>query len=209
MHVPLQNECRPCDYIDSQADLGAWMRGILVDWIIEAHEELDLMPETLYLAVYIIDRYLSMQPVLRGELQLVGSTSLLIACKYEEEEVWAPEMEVFISIANDVYSREQILRMEKAILNTLEWSLSVPTHYVFLVRFARAAPSSDTKNDKEMENMVFFFAELALMQYELVPIKPSMVAAAAVYAARLTLKKTPLWTEALQHQTGFAGSELT
>ncbi|KAI5010429.1 hypothetical protein ZWY2020_012566 [Hordeum vulgare] len=204
-----ENECRPCDYIYSQADLGAWMRGILVDWIIEAHEELDLMPETLYLAVYIIDRYLSMQPVLRGELQLVGSTSLLIACKYEEEEVWAPEMEVFISIANDVYSREQILRMEKAILNTLEWSLSVPTHYVFLVRFARAAPSSDTKNDKEMENMVFFFAELALMQYELVPIKPSMVAAAAVYAARLTLKKTPLWTEALQHQTGFAGSELT
>lgn len=61
----------------------------------------------------------------------------------------------------------------------------------------------------QMENMVFFFAELALMQYELVPIKPSMVAAAAVYAARLTLKKTPLWTEALQHQTGFAGSELT
>lgn len=155
-----ENECRPCDYIDSQADLGAWMRGILVDWIIEAHEELDLMPETLYLAVYIIDRYLSMQPVLRGELQLVGSTSLLIACKYEEEEVWAPEMEVFISIANDVYSREQILRMEKAILNTLEWSLSVPTHYVFLVRFARAAPSSDTKNDKEVKKNTPYICKL-------------------------------------------------
>ena len=126
-----------------------------------------------------------------------------------------------------------------AILNKLEWNLSVPTHYVFLSRFARAAASSSQlKNDEEvkntytppyvnsdvfcaikrrvcvlkflsmyecmqMENMVFFFAELALLQYALVPLKPSMVAAAAVYAARLTLKKTPLWTETLKHHTGY------
>jgi cyclin B len=48
------------------------------------------MPESLYLTMYIIDRYLSMQPVLRRELQLVGVSALLIACKYEE--IWAPEV---------------------------------------------------------------------------------------------------------------------
>ncbi|XBI95593.1 hypothetical protein VPH35_032021 [Triticum aestivum] len=108
-----------------------------------------------------------------------------------------------------LYTREQILGTEMAILNTLEWNLSVPTHYVFLSRFARAAASSSQlKNNEEMENMVFFFAELALLQYALVPSKPSMVAAAAVYAARLTLKKTPLWTETLKHHTGFTESQL-
>jgi cyclin B len=66
------------------------MRGILADWIIEVHQKFDLMPESLYLTMYIIDRYLSMQPVLRRELQLVGVSALLIACKYEE--IWAPEV---------------------------------------------------------------------------------------------------------------------
>ena len=60
----------------------------------------------------------------------------------------------------------------------------------------------------QIENMVFFFAELALMQYSLVLSKPSMVAAAAVYAARLTLKKTPLWTDTLKHHTGFTELQL-
>jgi cyclin B len=86
----LQNECRPCDYIDSQVEINSKMRGILADWIIEVHQKFELMPESLYLTMYIIDRYLSMQPVLRRELQLVGVSALLIACKYEE--IWAPEV---------------------------------------------------------------------------------------------------------------------
>lgn len=43
------------------------------------------------------------------------------------------------------YTREGILRMEKSILNELAWSLTVPTPYVFLVRFIKAA-----KSDKEV-----------------------------------------------------------
>jgi cyclin B len=64
------------------------MRAILIDWIIEVHHKLSLMPETLYLTVYIIDQYLSMETVQRKEVQLVGVSAMLIACKYEE--IWAP-----------------------------------------------------------------------------------------------------------------------
>ena len=74
------------------------MRAILVDWILEVHHKFELMPETLYLTMYIIDQYLSLQPVLRRELQLVGVSAMLIACKYEE--IWAPEVhrKLFISV---------------------------------------------------------------------------------------------------------------
>ena len=54
-------------------------------------------------------------------------------------------------ISDSAYTREQILRMEKTILNRLQWNLTVPTPYVFLVRFAKAASSSDSKNDKEVK----------------------------------------------------------
>lgn len=58
----------------------------------------------------------------------------------------------FILISDSAYTREQILKMEKAILNRLEWNLTVPTPYVFLVRFAKAASSSsDPKSDKEVK----------------------------------------------------------
>jgi hypothetical protein len=40
--------------------------------------------------MYIVDRYLSLQPVPKVELQLVGVAAVLIASKYEE--IWAPEV---------------------------------------------------------------------------------------------------------------------
>ena len=59
------------------------MRAILVDWLVEVHMKFRLVPETLYLCVNIIDRYLEKEFVERTKLQLVGITALLIACKYE------------------------------------------------------------------------------------------------------------------------------
>ncbi|XP_020254657.1 G2/mitotic-specific cyclin S13-7-like isoform X2 [Asparagus officinalis] len=196
-----ENLSRPGDYMESQMEINAKMRAILADWLIEVHHKFELMPESLYLTFYIIDRYLSMKKVLRRELQLVGVSSMLIACKYEE--IWAPEVNDFICISDRAYSREQVLTMEKEILNVLEWSLTVPTPYMFLVRFLKAAMA-----DKEMEHMVFFLAELGLMQYSMIKYRPSMVAASAVYAARCVLKKSPLWTETLKRHTGFSDAQL-
>ena len=74
----------------AQVEINAKMRAILADWLIEVHHKFELTPETLYLTFHIIDRYLSMETVLRIELQLVGVSAMLIASKYEE--IWAPEV---------------------------------------------------------------------------------------------------------------------
>ena len=44
-------------YMENQKELQWKMRSILVDWIIEVHLKFRLLPETLFLAVNIIDRY--------------------------------------------------------------------------------------------------------------------------------------------------------
>ena len=123
--------------MDSQAEINEKMRAILVDWLIEVHHKFELMPETLYLTINIVDRFLSVKTVPRRELQLVGISAMLMASKYEE--IWAPEVNDFVCISDRAYSHEQILKMEKAILGKLEWTLTVPTPYVFLVRFIKAS----------------------------------------------------------------------
>ena len=41
-----------------QTDLNEKMRAILVDWLIEVHLKFKLLPETLFLTVNLIDRFL-------------------------------------------------------------------------------------------------------------------------------------------------------
>ncbi len=77
-------------YMSSQTDINDKMRAILVDWLVEVHLKFKLMPETLFLTVNLIDRYLALAPVTRKNLQLVGVTAMLLASKYEE--IWAPEV---------------------------------------------------------------------------------------------------------------------
>ena len=56
----------------------------LLNWIVKIHSRLQLLPETLFLAVNIIDRFLSQKIVTLNRFQLVGATALFIAAKYEE-----------------------------------------------------------------------------------------------------------------------------
>ncbi|KAF8393309.1 hypothetical protein HHK36_021550 [Tetracentron sinense] len=62
-----------------QQDITQSMRGILVDWLVEVSEEYKLVPDTLYLTVYLIDRFLSQNYVERQRLQMLGITCMLIA----------------------------------------------------------------------------------------------------------------------------------
>nr|P34800.1 RecName: Full=G2/mitotic-specific cyclin-1 [Antirrhinum majus]CAA53728.1 mitotic-like cyclin [Antirrhinum majus] len=197
----VENESRPHDYMGSQPEINEKMRAILIDWLVQVHHKFELSPETLYLTINIVDRYLASETTIRRELQLVGIGAMLIASKYEE--IWAPEVHELVCISDNTYSDKQILVMEKKILGALEWYLTVPTPYVFLVRFIKASMT-----DSDVENMVYFLAELGMMNYATLIYCPSMIAAASVYAARCTLNKAPFWNETLQLHTGFSEPQL-
>ncbi|CAH8356741.1 unnamed protein product [Eruca vesicaria subsp. sativa] len=197
----VENESKPQMYMQTQPEINEKMRSILVDWLVDVHAKFDLSPETLYLTINIIDRFLSMKVIPRRELQLLGVSALLIASKYEE--IWPPQVNDLVYVTDNSYQSKQILVMEKTILGNLEWYLTVPTQYVFLARFIKAAVP-----DPEMENMVHFLAELGLMHYDTLKFCPSLLAASAVYTARCFLSKTPVWTETLEFHTGYSEHEL-
>ncbi|KAL1548773.1 G2/mitotic-specific cyclin-2 [Salvia divinorum] len=197
-----EHEGRARDYMDSQPEINAKMRAILVDWLVQVHNKFELSQETLYLTINLVDRYLASKSTARKELQLVGLGAMLIASKYEE--IWAPEVNELVFISDKTYSSAHILCMEKMILGQLEWSLTVPTPYVFLVRFIKASMS-----DAKVENMVYMLAEVAMMNYSTaMRYSPSMIAASAVYAARCSLNMVPAWNETLRQHTGFVEEQL-
>lgn len=61
----------------------------------QVHFKFDLMQETLYLMVTLLDQYLSQVPIKKNEMQLVGLTALLLASKYED--FWHPRVDISIS----------------------------------------------------------------------------------------------------------------
>lgn len=152
------------------------MRGILVDWLVEVHLKFKLSPGTLYLCIHILDLFCSKNSIERTKLQLVGVTSLLIACKYEE--IYPPEVRECVYITDNAYTSEALLAMEQRILAFLEFKISFPTTYHFLARFLKIAGGG-----RNCSNRAHYFAERALQEHDVLHYKPSLIAASAVYLA--------------------------
>eukprot|EP00878_Enallax_costatus_P015094 GHUV01015806.1.p1 GENE.GHUV01015806.1~~GHUV01015806.1.p1 ORF type:complete len:392 (+),score=129.28 GHUV01015806.1:242-1417(+) len=191
------------DYMQSQVEINDKMRGILVDWLVEVHLKFKLMPETLYLTCNIIDRYLSIRNVSRKRLQLVGVTSMLIASKYEE--IWAPEVNDFVYISDKAYTREDILGMEKNMLAALEYDLTVPTCYLFVARFRKAAGVQD---DIKVAQMCEYLSELCLVDVTTNKHPLSLLSAAVLHVALTALGRADTYPRTLAKHASYRLEEV-
>ena len=105
----------------------------VIHWIISVSERFELLPETLYLTINIFDRYLEKKTLLKKNLQLIASTCLLIASKYEE--IYAPEIRDLVYISKGLFNKDNIINIEYDILKCLNFNLLTVSPYIFLVRF--------------------------------------------------------------------------
>lgn len=125
IHQHMQNTERSttatATYMKKQTDINESMRAILIDWLIDVHAKFKLLPETLYLTVNMVDRYLSKRPVTRSKLQLVGVSSLMIAAKYEE--IYPPTLKDYVYITDNAYVKDEVLNMEAQILTALDFDI--------------------------------------------------------------------------------------
>ncbi|CAN7130548.1 unnamed protein product [Brassica rapa subsp. narinosa] len=196
------------DYMERvQSNINASMRTILIDWLVEVAEEYRLLPETLYLAVNCLDRYLSGNVITKQNLQLLGVSCMLIASKYEE--VCVPQVESFCYITDNTYSRNELLEMESSVLNYLKFELTTPTAKCFLRRFVRAAQGKKEVSSLLFESIASYFSELSLLDYAMLRYAPSLVAASAVFLAQCILhpSRKP-WSSTLEHYTSYRAKHL-
>ena len=168
--------------MDNQAEIQWSMRAVLMDWLIQVHHRFTLLPETLFLCVNYIDRFLSCKIVSLGKLQLVGATAIFLAAKYEE--INCPSVSEIVYMVDGGYTVDEILKAERFMLNMLQFELGWPGPMSFLRRISKA-----DDYDLETRTVAKYFLEVTIMDERFVGSPPSYVAAGAHCFSRFVLKK--------------------
>jgi len=182
------------------------MRAILVNWLAQVALQFKLLPETLYLTVEIIDRYLSVPGQHQYKsLQLVGVSAMWIACKYEE--MFMPEVNDFVFITDQAYDSKMICAKELDILKALNFNIGKPIALNFLRRNSKAGYVGVRHH-----TLAKYILEESLTNYPLACVKPSEKASAALLISlkildpEMSLKD--LWSSNLTFYSGYALSDL-
>ena len=160
--------------IKSQKEINLQMRSILVDWIIDVHYKFGFTDETLFMTILIIDRYISYKQISRIKFQLLGITSMLLACKHEEINV--PKVEDFIYITDNAYTKNEVFHMENDILNALNFELLYPSPIKFYEIL-----SLKFNFDKFHHLLGKYLMESFLIDLNWINYKPSVISCACIY----------------------------
>ncbi|KAL3087061.1 hypothetical protein niasHS_005300 [Heterodera schachtii] len=192
------------DYIRAGKHLGITVeiRAKLIDWMVELQETFELNHETLYLAVKLVDMFLNRttDKVVSTQMQLIASAALFVASKFDERA--PPLIDDFIYLAEDSFTREQILDMERVLLKEVNFDLGSPLSYRFLRRYARVC-----KLDMGTLTLARYVLETSLMFLDYCRISESRIAAACLLLA-LRMKGIGEWGPVLHKYTGFKHSDI-
>ena len=175
------------------------MREVLINWLVEIHQKFKLIPETLYMAVNLIDRIFVKEKIKKSQLQCLGLAALFIAGKYEE--IYPPELREYVNIANFQIGKGEILKMERQILKILNFDLSCPSIYNFLGRYSKLL-----KADETQFFLAQYLSESQLLDTRMFKYPPSLIAASCLYLSSKILKKE-FWNSLIEEQSKYSENE--
>jgi len=175
-------------------------RKTLLDWVLDIHLKYNMLPETFYLTVNLIDRFLEKQDISKKKFQLLGVSALMIAAKYEE--IYPPKLSQYVKICANAYTEDQVKDMEQLILSTLNWNLTVATSDTFLSRYQKTA-----KSDTQMKLMSNFLTEIAVFHVESYKFLPSQIACASILLCNQLLGYE-IWDYVIEYYTNYKAEEL-
>lgn len=189
-------------YMKAQSELNEKMRAVLVDWMIAVCDKFNLLHETLFMATNMLDRFLDLEKISKSKLQTVGVAAMVIASKYEE--IYPPELKDFIHVTEKSVSKSEVINMENQILKRLKFELSAPSILRFIERFSKLTSCSEY-----VQSLALYFAELLLLDYNMLRFLPSLIASACVYLAiKATKGCAPAWTDTIRSQSEHSEEEV-
>jgi cyclin B len=167
------------------------MRLVLVNWMQLVHANQQFHIETLFLAVRLVDIYLSRKAIDSAQLQVLGIAALCLASKTEETE--SARANLLNGYTGGPFTYEQLTAMEVDLFTTVDFVITRPTICDFLMRYSDLLALNGT-----VFFMAHYIAEFVLLVPETIGIEPSVLAAAIVCLARAVSQEQPIWPESIE-----------
>uniref|UniRef100_A0A1I7YH89 G2/mitotic-specific cyclin-B3 n=1 Tax=Steinernema glaseri TaxID=37863 RepID=A0A1I7YH89_9BILA len=192
-----ESSFRVNDYTKRQRYITKEMRAVLVDWMVEVQENFELNHETLYLAVKLMDTYMSktQESITRDNSQLICSAAIFIASKYDERS--PPLIDDFLYVCEDKFTRDELCETERKMFKVVGFDIGMPLSYRFLRRYAKVS-----KVDIATLTLSRYILETSLIFAEFIMVPESLMAAAAFLLA-LRMKKIGDWNPVLKKYSGY------
>ena len=165
--------------MDMQPELQWFMRPYLIDFLVEVHSQFRLRPEVLYLAMNIVDRYVSKRVVYKKHYQLVGCAALWIAAKFEDAKDKVPLVKELAEMCCKAYDESAFIQMEGHVLSTIGWVIGHPSAEAWLRMY-----SDNAQEEPKVAQIARFVMEITLFHREFVGTHSAIIAGAAITLAR-------------------------
>ncbi|KAI1904862.1 hypothetical protein AGOR_G00010040 [Albula goreensis] len=125
----------PKNPFSQDTDISPAQRDEAVRWLSDLHSSLKLYPETLSLAISVLDRFLAVVKARPKYLRCIAIACFFLAAKTTEEDERIPALRDLARTSSCGCSPSEILRMERIVLDKLNWDLHTATPLEFLQIF--------------------------------------------------------------------------
>ena len=164
-------------------------RSIIFNWLVRNNHKWRLKDDTLFMAMNIMDRFISKYKVANSEFQLVAIASYLIASKYED--IYPPYVDELSQICNFSYTIDDILKKEYEILVGLDFDILYNSSYKYLTFLHSIAD----KDNSKLFYISQFMLELSLENLDILQFSQSKRALSALLVAKKILQIKKSWNE--------------
>ena len=194
-HIKKEEKINICDYskdifnLQDKKFFNEKNRSIIFQWLVKNNHKWKLNDDTIFLAMNIMDRYISKYKVENSQFQLVGISSYLIASKYED--IYPPYIDELSQICNFIYTSDDIIQKEYEILAGLKFEILYNSSYKFLTFLHSIV-------DKENVKLLYlaqFILELSIENLDILKFSQTKRALAALLLAKKIMQIKSSWND--------------